>query len=95
MLGDISSLAEQYSRSHRYAIITDSNVGPLYGDEVCSRLGGSDRAALFQFPAGERNKTRDTWQSITDQMLDSGLGRDTTVVALGGGVVGDLAGFVA
>jgi 3-dehydroquinate synthase len=46
-------------------------------------------------PAGEAHKTRDTWAHLTDEMLAAGCGRDTTVVALGGGVVGDLAGFVA
>jgi 3-dehydroquinate synthase len=46
-------------------------------------------------PSGEAHKTRDTWARITDGLLDAGCGRDTTVVALGGGVVGDLAGFVA
>ena len=46
-------------------------------------------------PAGESNKTRQTWSRLTDQMLAKGYGRDSTVVALGGGVVGDLAGFVA
>jgi 3-dehydroquinate synthase len=44
---------------------------------------------------GESNKTRDTWGSLTDQLLVRGFGRDSAVIALGGGVVGDLAGFVA
>ena len=51
--------------------------------------------SLHVVPAGEAHKTRDTWARVTDGMLDAGCGRDTTVVALGGGVVGDLAGFVA
>ena len=46
-------------------------------------------------PAGESNKTRDAWARLTDQMLARGCGRDSTVIALGGGVVADLAGFVA
>lgn len=46
-------------------------------------------------PAGESNKTRETWARLTDQMLAKGYGRDSAVIALGGGVVGDLAGFVA
>jgi len=44
---------------------------------------------------GESNKTRDTWGSLTDQLLVRGFGRDSAVIALGGGVVGDLAGFLA
>jgi 3-dehydroquinate synthase len=46
-------------------------------------------------PAGEANKTRESWARLTDQLLANGFGRDSTVIALGGGVVGDLAGFVA
>jgi 3-dehydroquinate synthase len=52
-------------------------------------------AELFTVPAGEASKTRDSWSWLTDELLARALGRDTTIVALGGGVVGDLAGFVA
>lgn len=45
--------------------------------------------------AGESYKTRETWATVTDALLEAGLGRDSTIVALGGGVVGDLTGFVA
>src|SRR5512143_135911 len=47
------------------------------------------------FPAGEASKTRETWLRLSDEMLGMGLDRQAAVVALGGGVVGDLAGFVA
>jgi 3-dehydroquinate synthase len=47
------------------------------------------------FPNGERHKTRKTWSTLTDQMLEAGVGRDGAVLAVGGGVVGDVAGFVA
>src|SRR5438045_7848382 len=50
---------------------------------------------MLSMPAGESHKTRDTWARLTDQMLSAGLGRDSCVVAVGGGVVGDVAGFVA
>src|SRR5947209_7427106 len=86
-------LVEQYARSHRIAVITDANVGPLYARRILDAFG--DRARLFTMPAGESAKTRETWAAITDDMLAAGFARDTTVVALGGGVVGDLAGFVA
>ncbi len=81
-------------RAHRYAIVTDSNVGPLYAERLRDALTGQS-ADVFTIPAGERHKTRDTWAAVTDQMLDAGFGRDGAVIALGGGVVGDLAGFVA
>jgi len=50
---------------------------------------------VLTIPAGESNKNRETWSRLTDQMLAKGFGRDSAVIALGGGVVGDLAGFVA
>jgi 3-dehydroquinate synthase len=51
--------------------------------------------ARLSFPAGESSKTRETWIRLSDEMLSQGLDRQTAIVALGGGVVGDLAGFVA
>src|SRR2546421_9334172 len=57
------------------------------------------RSTLFPyttlFRSGEWNKTRETWATLSDGMLGAQFGRDSAVVALGGGVVGDLAGFVA
>src|SRR5699024_9610756 len=50
---------------------------------------------LFVFPEGEAHKNRDQWIALSDAMLAAGLGRDSAVIALGGGVSGDLAGFVA
>src|SRR5690606_15778042 len=52
-------------------------------------------AALLTFPDGEAHKTRATWGSLSDRMLELGMGRDSCVIALGGGVTGDLAGFTA
>jgi 3-dehydroquinate synthase len=94
LLSDIGPIVQQVAPAHRYAVITDSNVGPRYAGTV---LGGlpKDTADMLLIPAGESNKTRDTWARLTDQMLAKGYGRDSAVVALGGGVVGDLAGFVA
>lgn len=86
---------DEHCPAHRYAIITDSTVGEIYGRSVQKRLGGEDRCRLLEFPPGEQSKTRETWHELTDAMLRAGYGRDTAVVALGGGVVGDLGGFVA
>jgi len=57
--------------------------------------GAGVRSNLLTFPAGEWNKTRDTWASLSDRMLAARLGRDCAVIALGGGVVNDVGGFVA
>jgi len=89
-------LLKERCPAHRYAVITDSRVGALYGARLLSLLEGAGLAArLFVFPAGEWNKVRDTWADLSDQMVGAGIGRDAAVIALGGGVVGDLAGFVA
>jgi 3-dehydroquinate synthase len=70
-------------------------VAGLYGERVAALISTLRPCHTFRFPAGERNKTRETWGALTDAMLRTGLGRDAAVVALGGGVAGDLAGFVA
>lgn len=62
---------------------------------MASALAEEVPARLITFPAGEWNKTRETWSSLTDELLEGGIGRDGAVVAVGGGVVGDVAGFVA
>ncbi|MEO6526994.1 MAG: 3-dehydroquinate synthase [Gemmatimonadaceae bacterium] len=81
--------------AHHYAIVSDAGVAPHYGEPLVLALAAHAPVSLHVIPAGEAHKTRDTWARVTDGLLDSGCGRDTTVVALGGGVVGDLAGFVA
>lgn len=82
--------------AHAYAVISDSRVAGHYAGRALASLRASGaRAEVLTFPAGEWNKTRETWSELSDQLLDGGFGRDTVVVALGGGVTGDLAGFVA
>ena len=93
-LDAIGSVVRVAARAHRYAIVTDSNVGPLYASRVRESLNDQQSQA-FTFPAGEEHKTRETWAWITDEMLGAGYGRDSAIIALGGGVVGDVAGFVA
>src|SRR5678810_624987 len=82
-------------RDSRYAVLTDDNVGPLYAARVRDAIGAPDRTTVLTVPAGEAHKTRDTWARLTDELLAAGFGRDSLIVALGGGVVGDVAGFVA
>lgn len=92
-LETVASTIDALGASHRVAVITDDIVGPLYAARVAEPLG--ERARIHTVPSGEENKTRQTWERLTDEMLERGCGRDTIVVALGGGVIGDLAGFVA
>ena len=93
-MSSAGALAREHAPSHRYAIITDSNVGPIYAKQVVPQLGPG-AADILTIPAGESNKTREVWGRLTDELLAKGYGRDSAVIALGGGVVGDLAGFVA
>jgi 3-dehydroquinate synthase len=80
----------------RFVVIADSTVAALYGARVLDCVRGTGLTAeLLTFPAGEAHKTRETWQTLSDQMLAMRYGRDSCVIALGGGVTGDLAGFVA
>jgi 3-dehydroquinate synthase len=81
----------------RWVVISDENVAALYGERVQASLeaSGSGPAPLFTFPPGEEHKNRRAWAGLTDALLAEGVGRDGGIVALGGGVTGDLAGFVA
>ena len=96
LIDDLGPLIAEACPAHLYAVLSDSRVAELYGERVLAALKGCGlSASLFRFAAGEWNKTRETWGELSDGMLRSGFGRDTVVVALGGGVAGDLAGFVA
>lgn len=82
--------------AYTYAIITDSRVASLYGKEMLKEfLNSGLKTYLISFPEGEENKNRETKAKIEDEMLSLKMARDSAIVALGGGVVGDLAGFVA
>ena len=78
------------------ALVTDTKVGPLYGEAVAASLrdAGFD-PVIITVPAGERAKCFAEVESINGQMIRAGLGRQSFLIALGGGVVGDLAGFAA
>jgi 3-dehydroquinate synthase len=96
VLEELPRLVSESAPARRYAVISDDRVAALHGHAVMEGLNeaGLD-ASLYTFPAGEANKTRDSWSILTDEMLEAGFGRDSCVVAVGGGVTTDLAGFVA
>lgn len=80
----------------RATVVTDTNVGPLYLDRLLDTLSdtGIDGAAIT-VPAGEESKSVDGLIAIYDQLAERRHSRDEPIIALGGGVVGDLAGFAA
>ncbi len=91
----VGEIARERAPAHRFAVITDDHVGPLYAERVAASFGSVRALRVVTIPAGEGQKTRETWMHVTDALLADGFGRDSTIVALGGGVIGDLAGFVA
>lgn len=80
----------------KFAVVTDSTVKELYADNICNMLKEAGYyAEVFSFEAGEKSKTRQTKEMIEDAMLAKGYRRDCCIIAVGGGVVTDLAGFTA
>ncbi len=81
---------------NRYAIISDTNVTKLYGDKLLDILKNAGvKAKLFPFPAGEQSKTLFTLEALASRLAHAGFDRQDAIIALGGGVTGDLAGFLA
>ncbi|MFV0438981.1 MAG: 3-dehydroquinate synthase [Desulfopila sp.] len=81
---------------NRLAIISDSNVDGLYARKLLDAMARAGlKATLFSFPAGEKNKNLATVETLARQMAQAGFDRHDAIVALGGGIVGDIAGFLA
>ena len=87
-------LFTQAIRGRRVMIVTNETVAPLYLQRLQRTLDGYQLDACV-LPDGEAYKTLDSFGQIMTALLEGGHGRDTTIVALGGGVIGDLAGFAA
>ncbi|MEW6157974.1 MAG: 3-dehydroquinate synthase [Verrucomicrobiota bacterium] len=97
--GVLARLGKECARfqfSRRCAVITDSQVAPLYGESVLGHLKAAGfEPVLITVPAGEPSKSLKSVQACYDRLAAHRLERKSFIVALGGGVVGDLAGFVA
>ncbi len=94
VLDEVGPLVRHALGTRRLVLLSDETVAPLYAARVAASCGIGP-SGILTMPAGEAHKTRASWSRFTDQMLDAGVGRDAAVLALGGGVVGDIAGFVA
>jgi len=97
-LNTLGRVCDRVAPARRYAIISDDQVARHWLTPATAAISSAmPRATVFSttVPAGEASKTREQWTALTDWLLSEGAGRDTVVIALGGGVVGDLAGFVA
>ncbi len=87
---------EKINAPKKVLIVTDSNVEKLYAKEVNDILTNAGyESNVYAFPAGEENKGMDTILGICGACVKNGLDRKSMIIALGGGVVGDMAGFAA
>lgn len=88
--------ARKYLPDERCAILSDTNVTPLFAKPVeKSLVSAGFRPTLITIPAGEKSKTLEQAGAICDRMIAAGLDRQSFIVGLGGGMIGDLSGFVA
>jgi len=89
-------------RSSTYVLFTDTNLGSLYVPDFrksfeheVSQVSSDARLLVHEIPPGETSKSVGTWEGVSRWMVRQGCTRDTIVIALGGGVIGDMIGFVA
>ena len=105
-LADLPEIVAAHCGKRAVALVTDAAVGRQYEAwesghndawtiEAAAQRSPHEWTTRLSVPAGEKFKTRDTWASLTDALLNAGFGRDSALIGLGGGVIGDLTGFVA
>lgn len=93
--GALSDALPAFVREHafsRAAVVTNTTIAPLYGETLVRALPD---ACLIMVPDGEAYKTLDTLRTLYDALLAEGANRSSLIIGLGGGVIGDLAGFAA
>ncbi len=95
-LANIAALLEPYTAQGRLLFITDENVHGLYWDRINQNLSAAGvKAKVFTMPAGEASKSWHNLEAICDWLIREGTERTDHIVALGGGVIGDIAGFAS
>ena len=96
LLNDVSNKLSKIVSKKNVLIITDDNVNKLYGKKVLEEVNSiADKASIASITPGEASKTLSTVETLYHKAVASGLDRSSAIIALGGGVVGDIAGFVA
>ena len=96
LLSSLGHLAASLGKAKKACIVSDSNVWPLYGETAKESISNAGLEAIeFVFPAGEEHKNGATYLSLLSFLAEHHVTRSDLIVALGGGVVGDLAGFAA
>lgn len=96
ILSSLGSMVQALGKAEKVCVVSDTNVFPLYGQAVMESLQSSGFAvSSFVFPAGEGSKNGQTFLELLNFLAQEKLTRTDVIVALGGGVVGDLTGFAA
>ncbi len=96
LLEGLGEHVSKYVSRKTCAVISDSNVAPLFADRVKRSLTSAGfQPTLITIPAGEKSKTLEQAGEICDQMIAGGSDRQSFIIGLGGGVIGDISGFVA
>ncbi len=96
LLSQTGKICQAVGRFGSSTIVSDTNVATQYGDILKqSLISAGFRPTMITIPAGEKSKTFEQAGAICDQMIAAGLDRQSFIVGLGGGVIGDISGFVA
>lgn len=93
MLARLVEVIGQQLPGRRVAVVTDETVHQLWRGGHFGTVTWTGE--VFRVPPGETSKSRETWARLSDSLLDASFGRDSGLIGLGGGMVGDLTGFVA
>lgn len=97
LLQELGAHIKKLTKAETITIVSDSNVWPLYGSKAVESLNnaGFGNIISYVFPAGEESKCGETYLALLNYLAENKLTRSDCLVALGGGVVGDMTGFVA
>jgi 3-dehydroquinate synthase len=96
LIEQLGKRARKVLHGRRCAVVTDSNIAPLFATRIERSLTSAGfKPTLITIPAGEKSKTLKQASAICEQMTAAGLDRQSFVIGLGGGVIGDISGFVA
>ncbi|MBN1352685.1 3-dehydroquinate synthase [candidate division KSB1 bacterium] len=95
-LNQIGDIVSSHQLERKIALITDENVGPLYSDAVEAALKASGfQVSVYVLPAGEASKSLETADKLYEYLIRDRFDRKSTIISLGGGVIGDVGGFIA
>jgi len=93
---NIAIFLKQYFNNYRILILSDNKVGNIYSETLLNQLKNYNfKAEIILFPKGEHSKSYKTKEKIESKMIKKLFNRSTVLLALGGGVTGDLGGFIA